>query len=172
MQFPKKVKITTGEEITLRFPEKNDLEKLIRMYTTLSEKSLRFLRPYEFSKEEVKKMFERVDFENVYSVVAENEKGEIVAESRLIKVGEKSAELAVIVHDSYQNKGLGQHLVKEMIEFAKSRGIRRLIAFINERNRVALHIFEKFGFKVEARSHLEPSIMGKDGAALKLVLQI
>ncbi|ADC65554.1 GCN5-related N-acetyltransferase [Ferroglobus placidus DSM 10642] len=172
MNFPKKVKIANGEEITLRFPKKDDLEKLIRMYTTLSENSLRFLRPYEFSKEEVKKMFERVDFENVYSVVAENEKGEIVAESRLIKVSENSAELAVIVHDSYQNKKLGQTLAREMIEFAKSRGFKRLIAFINERNRAALHIFEKLGFKVEARSYLEPSIMGKSGAALKLVLQI
>ncbi len=172
MSLPKKVKIATGESVLLRFPRKDDLEKLVKMYTTLSEKSLRFLRPYRFTKDEVKDMLDRVDFKNVFSIVAENEKGEIVAEARLIRHSNSSAEIGIIVHDDYQNKKLGQNMVREMIEIAKDSNIKKLIAFINEKNEAAIHIFKKFGFKTEKRLGPELYIMGRNEAAIKMALNV
>ena len=160
-----------GKIVRMRFPERSDLEKLVRMYTTLSQESMRFLRPYKFSKNEVRDMLERVDFKNVYSIVAEWE-GEIVAEARLIRHSDKTAEIGIIVHDRFKNQGIGQRLLKEMIEMARKESIEKLIAFVNEKNSAAIHVFKKHGFEVEKRFSAERYIMGRDENALKLSLTL
>jgi len=157
--------------VRIRTPERSDLEKLVKMYTTLSQESMRFLRPYNFSKNEVRDMLERVDFKNVYSVVAEWGK-EIVAEARLIRHSDKTAEVGIIVHDSFKNQGIGQKLLEEMIEIARKEGIEKLIAFVNEKNSTAIHVFKKYGFEVEKRFSAERYVMGRDENALKLSLTL
>ena len=167
---PAKVKLSTGEEVTLREVRDDDLPRLIEMYTTLSDESMRFLRPYRFTASEVREMHARVDRKKVFSIVAENRDGKIVAEGRLIRYSDSSAEFGMIVHDSYQNKKLGQALLRAILNLAKDVGVKRLIGFCSVENRVALHIYTKFGFKVEKEFKPEESVLGREEGVVRLSL--
>ncbi len=161
-----------GVRIRLRFPERDDLEKLIKFYTTLSDRTMRYLRPYRFTKKEVEVMLGRVDFRNVFSIVAECEQGEIVGEVRLITHETGSGEIGIVVHDDYQNRGIGQSLLREMIDLARRKGIEKLISFINEKNSPALHIFRREGFKVEKKFPPKMTLMGREESVVKLSLHL
>jgi|Deesub1362B_J571_1020462.scaffolds.fasta_scaffold00016_104 RimJ/RimL family protein N-acetyltransferase len=158
----KKLKLTTGKEVILRKTRKEDLQKLVDMYTTLSEETLMFLRPYRFTPTEVREMQERVDWKRVFSLVAENS-DKIIAEARLIRYSDSAAEFGIIVHDDYRNMKLGQNLVKMIIELARDVGVRRLIAFCTIDNKIALHIYKKLGFNVEKRLKAEKSVFDEKG---------
>ncbi len=172
MDVLSEIRSKSGKKIVLRFPEKNDLEKLVEMYTTLSDRTMMYLRPYRFTKKEVEVMLGRVDFRNVFSIVAEDEHGKIVGEVRLITHETGSGEIGIIVHDSYQNQGIGQRLLKEIIKLAKEKEIKKLISFINEKNNPALHIFRKEGFTVEKRFPPSMNLMGREESVVKLSLNL
>jgi len=161
-----------GDRVMLRFPEKSDLDGLIKLYTTLSHRTMRFLRPYRFTETEVRVMLERVDFRNVFSIIAESKDGKIIGEVRLITHETGSGEIGIVVHDEYQNQGIGQGLLRAIIELAREKGIRKLISFINEKNSPAIHIFKKEGFEVEKRFHPKMSLMGREEGVLKLSLYL
>ncbi len=170
-KISKKLKLTTGKEVILRKTRKDDLQKLIDMYTTLGEETLRFLRPYKFTPNEVREMQERVDWKKVFSLVAENS-DRIIAEARLIKYSDSAAEFGVIVHDNYRNMKLGQNLVKMIIELARDVGVRRLIAFCTSDNKIALHIYRKLGFKVEKKFEAEKSLFGREEEVVRLAISL
>jgi RimJ/RimL family protein N-acetyltransferase len=168
----KSFKTKNGRDIQIReITSGNEefLESLISMYTSLSSKTLRFLRANPFTSSEVKEMLKRVDGERITSLVALNN-NKVVAEARLIKYSEKTAEFGLIVHDKYQNKGIGQAMVKSIIEACKRRGIKRLIGFCSEKNKVALHIYRKFGFKVEKT--IDNPYISMEGRVLRLSITI
>ena len=165
------VEAKNGRRIVLRFPEKNDLEELKRLYTTLSDRTMRYLRPYRFTEREVEVMLNRVDFRSVFSIVAENG-GRIAGEVRLITHETGSGEIGIVVHDDYQNQGIGQALLREMIKLAKKKKIRKLISFINEKNSPAMHIFRKEGFKIEKRFPPSMNLMGREESVVKLSLHL
>jgi L-amino acid N-acyltransferase YncA len=136
------------EQYRIREVKEHDLEGLIEMYMTLSERTLYFLRSNSFTPGEVREMHSRVDGEKIFSVVAVNDR-KVLGEARLIRYSDTSAEFGIIVHDLYQNRGIGQALLKKIIEICREKRIKRLIGFCSEENEVALHIYKKYGFKVE-----------------------
>ena len=165
-------RVTTknGKNVEIREARVQDLDLLIEMYTTLSEKTLHFLRSNEFTPHEVREMYSRVNGEKVISIVAVN--GEKIAgEARLIKYSKTSAEFGIIVHDLYQNRGIGQALLKKIIEVSKRKGVKRLIGFCTDENKVALHVYQKFGFKVEKVIKNRYLPMG-NGRVLRLSLRL
>jgi len=161
-----------GRRITFRHPEKDDLDALAGMYTTLSDRTMRYLRPYRFTENEVRVMLNRVDFKSVFSIVAVDENGEIAGEVRLITHESGSGEIGIVVHDRYQNRRIGQRLLREIIRIARERGIKKLISFINEKNRKAIHIFSKQGFVVEKKFPPSMNLMGREEGVVKLSLHL
>jgi putative acetyltransferase len=58
------------------------------------------------------------------------------------------------VHDDYQNRGVGSALMAAMIDLADNwLGLRRLELEVWADNAPAVHLYEKFGFKVEGTAH-------------------
>ncbi len=165
------VRSGNGRKIVLRFPEKGDLKELKRLYTTLSDRTMRYLRPYRFTEREVEVMLNRVDFRNVFSIVAEDD-GRIAGEVRLITHETGSGEIGIVVHDDYQNQGIGQALLREMINLARKKKIRKLISFINEKNSTAMHVFTKEGFEMEKRFPPSMNLMGREESVVKLSLHL
>ncbi|AIY91026.1 GNAT family N-acetyltransferase [Geoglobus acetivorans] len=168
----KKMLTPKGRVIRIRPLNENDLDSLIKMYTTLSDSTLKYMRAEKFTEDEVREMFRKVDFERVYSIVAEERDFGIVGELRIIMHETGSGEIGFVVHDEFQYQGIGQSLVREAIEFARKEGIKKLIAFINENNACSIHIFRKYGFVVERRFGPEYHLMGKEEAVLKLALRL
>lgn len=61
------------------------------------------------------------------------------------------AEIAFIVHDDYQRKGIGTFLFQYLIEIAKKRGIRGFKAEILAENTIMLHVIHKCGYPVQSK---------------------
>ena len=61
------------------------------------------------------------------------------------------AEIAFIVHDHYQHKGIGTFLFQYLIEIAQKRGIRGFKAEILAENTIMLHVIHKCGYPVQSK---------------------
>jgi acetyltransferase len=79
-------------------------------------------------------MFCNVDAEHGAALVATLPNGEIAGVARLSNFDTGSAELALVVEDTYQRQGLGHRLLTELIALARSRGLRKLVAFVQRDN--------------------------------------
>lgn len=59
-------------------------------------------------------------------------------------------DIFLVVSKAYQGQKIGQILLEETIAWAEFQGfIRRLELTVQKRNKIALHIYEKFGFTIE-----------------------
>jgi len=65
------------------------------------------------------------------------------------------------VHDDYQDKGIGTALTKHMIQIARKKGLRKITLKVLTQNKKAIHVYEKCGFKIEAKLQKENFINGR-----------
>jgi acyl-CoA hydrolase/GNAT superfamily N-acetyltransferase len=61
------------------------------------------------------------------------------------------ADVAYMIHPDWQGLGLGGHLQRRLIEYAKSKGLRGFTADVLSENEKMLAVFEKGGFKVSSK---------------------
>ncbi|MFS8640718.1 MAG: GNAT family N-acetyltransferase, partial [Symbiobacteriaceae bacterium] len=64
---------------------------------------------------------------------------------------EETAEVAFLVEDAYQGKGLGTLLLERLALIAARHGIRRFVAWTQPDNRQMLEVFRNSGFHLEER---------------------
>ncbi|MBM3166602.1 MAG: GNAT family N-acetyltransferase [Chloroflexi bacterium] len=88
-----------------------------------------------------------VDYHNTFGLVAEMWRGghnDIVAVGRYSRLPcYDSAEVAFVVEDNEQGKGIGTHLLKILSMLAKERGIKTFVAELLSDNVIMLDIFRK-----------------------------
>jgi RimJ/RimL family protein N-acetyltransferase len=63
-----------------------------------------------------------------------------------------TAEVAFVVRDDYQGKGIGTELLSYLTYLAKRQGLHGFTAEVLQENRPMLHLFEKMGFDIEKKS--------------------
>lgn len=66
--------------------------------------------------------------------------------------GSHTAEVAVVVTDEYQNRGIGTELLIHLAYIARRQGLLAFFAEVLKENRIMLHVFEKTGFRIEKES--------------------
>jgi acetyltransferase len=72
---------------------------------------------------------------------------EIIAVGRLSKQhGRNEAELAALVRDEFQGKGLGTELYRRLLEVAKDERIGKVVSTMLGENREMRRVCEKLGF--------------------------
>lgn len=54
----------------------------------------------------------------------------------------------LIVKKEYRNKGIGQELLKFMIDLCKEKGYKQITVGVDTNNKNALHVYQKYGFSV------------------------
>lgn len=69
----------------------------------------------------------------------------------LIDEGTNTAEVAFVVRDDYQNRGIGKELISYLTYLAKKNGLHGFGAQVLMDNKQMLHLFERMGFAVEKR---------------------
>lgn len=73
----------------------------------------------------------------------------ILAVGRLSKLSDgKTAEIAALVSDDYQGRGLGTELLKRLLQHAPSQGIHRITAEMLRDNTLMQSIARKLGFRL------------------------
>lgn len=160
-KYSRESRIKDGREILLRPIMPEDEPLMIKMLEKASSQSL-YLRFFGHVPKVTHKWltrFTHIDYDREIAIVAqiESEKGdkELMGVVRIIEdAWGESAEYAILVADKWQGQGLGNILTDYILEIAKERGIKMIIASVLPTNTGMIRIFEKRGFRID-RSSLE-----------------
>ncbi|HET8594612.1 MAG TPA: ribosomal protein S18-alanine N-acetyltransferase [Intrasporangium sp.] len=81
-------------------------------------------------------------------VVAVDEQGEILGYAGLDHAGESGDVMTIAVAPAAQGRGLGRHLLTELVRRAELSGIRSLLLEVRADNAAARRLYERSGFEV------------------------
>jgi acetyltransferase len=151
-------RLPDGTEVVLRpvRPEDEPLER--EMLATLSQETLtkRFFRSIREITHEMLVRFCNIDYDREMGLVAEmktdDTKRIIGIAGMKINPDSQTGELAVLVHDAFQKRGLGYKLVEMLVEIGKEKGLSELHGYVLTENRDMLRVARHLGFI----SELEP----------------
>ena len=96
-----------------------------------------------------------VDYCSRLALVAEHEvdgRPELIGVSRYEATAEDAAEVAVVVEDGWQRKGLGTILINELLQAAERRGFRQFRAYVLPDNGAVLRLLRRAGAVLERRT--------------------
>lgn len=142
------VRLSDGAKVRVR-PIRPDHDQALRAFhSRLSPESivLRFFGPHPRLSDGEVARFTTVDGVDRMALVAEAG-SEIVAVARYDRSpGSDEAEVAFVVDDTFQGRGLGTILLQHVAAAARSRGIHRLVADTLSENFRMLNVFRDAGF--------------------------
>jgi acetyltransferase len=132
---------------------------MVAFHATLSERSvyLRYFHLMNLSQRIAHERLTRIcfiDYDREMALVAERRNPdtgdhEILAVSRLTKIlGANDGEVAVLVSDQFQGRGLGKELLARLLIVGADEKLSRLKADILPDNRDIMRICEKLGFSL------------------------
>lgn len=166
-EYEKTITLDDGTGVLFRPELSTDTEMLWEMFSTLSQESLRFL-VLPFTRERIERWTNNINYDKalpILAVVQQANKTRIVATASLefseVPTFKHKAEFGITVHDDFQNKGIGIALTRHILEIAKRKGLRKVSLKVVTENSRAIHVYEKCGFKVEAKLEKENFVNGK-----------
>jgi acyl-CoA hydrolase/GNAT superfamily N-acetyltransferase len=148
----------TGLNLLLRPVKLSDEHLLKDFFYSLSNDSLyrRFISTRVDMHHDRLQPFVVIDYtkEMVILAVLEQEEKELIVgmAQYLIDENAHSAEVAFVVRDDYQGKGIGAVLLSYITYLAKKSGLLGFTAAVLMENRQMLQLFEKMGFNIEKRN--------------------
>jgi RimJ/RimL family protein N-acetyltransferase len=149
------VALRDGSEVALRPLEASDRERLSRLFYRLSPESVyqRFLSPLHDPSDAGLDRLLDLDHDQREAIAAMSG-DEVVGVVRYFRDREtRVADLAVLIEDAWQGRGLSLILVERLKELARSRGIKAFTATILSQNRAAIglvrRVFPNATFTVE-----------------------
>jgi acetyltransferase len=140
--------------VTIRAIKAEDAPLLVTFFNTLSPETVffRFLAHLRALPLEWVRHFTVIEYDRDVALVAtrKDEKGEhIVGVGRVMRhTGSIDGELAVVVADNRQGRGLGKILVEDCVRYSAELGMRRIWGVISRDNSRALALAEKLGFSI------------------------
>ncbi len=144
------VLLADGRAAHLRPITVDDAEGLVRFYERVSPESkyLRFFAPYpKLSERDVYK-FTHLDYADRVAFVI-TLAGEIIATGRYDRIDDDQAEVAFLVQDSHQGRGVGQLLLEHLAQAGRERGLRKFVAEVLPENVKMTQVFRDAGYRVE-----------------------
>ncbi len=164
------VVLRDGRTAHVRPISPGDSDALVTFYVDVSDQSkyYRFFAPMPTLSERDLVRFTNVDHrERVAFVLTVAEKILAVASYELLPSGD--AEVAFLVQDAHQGRGIGQLLLEHLGQAARERGVHRFVAEVLPDNQRMLQVFYEQGYQVagdwdEGVMHLEFNIDPTDTA--------
>ncbi len=147
----------SGLEIFLRPVRLSDEPLLKDFFYSLSDQSIyrRFISARTDMPHERLQEFVVIDYtrEMVILAIIGDEENPLVVGVGQYGIDEQThtAEVALVVRDDYQNKGIGTELLNYLTYLAKRQGLHGFTAEVLVGNQPMLHLFEKAGFTIEKR---------------------
>lgn len=142
------IKLKNGEELIIRkYDHCKDRIKLIEMYLDYDPK-FRCLGLPPTNREAIKSWIDYLG-ENGFTIIAEKE-NKIVGHLVIVPSERNEVDLTIFVHQNYQNLGLGQEMMKLIIDFCKKAGFNAITLVTERTNARAIHVYRKLGFEIVA----------------------
>jgi acetyltransferase len=149
-----------GTPVAIRPIRPEDEPAMVKFHATLSERSV-YLRYFHLMNLSQRVSHERltricfIDYDREMALVAERRnphtgESEILGVGRMTKVhGANDGEVAVIVSDNWQGRGLGKELLGRLCKVGADEKLTHLVADILPDNRDVMRICEKLGFSLK-----------------------
>lgn len=147
--YRREMVLADGKRLVIRPITCLDKKTLLQFHTRLSPET-RFFR-YHYSKGELTESdlqnFCDLDYVNSMGLVVEingDKDSDIIAVGRYIRVPpDHTAEIAMVVQDSMQNKGIGTNLLRHLAILARQHDIHRFVGEVLRNNGKMLSVFSK-----------------------------
>lgn len=148
------VLLADGTTVHLRQIMPQDADAVVAMHSRFSERTryLRYFSPYPRIPARDLHRFVNVDHvDREAFVVAAGER--LVAVGRYERLGAQSheAEVAFVVEDAYQGRGVGSVLLEHLAAAAAEAGVTRFVAEVLPENGAMLRVFTDAGYEVTRR---------------------
>jgi acetyltransferase len=148
-----------GTPAVIRPIRPEDEPLMVEFHRTLSERTIhmRYFHAIKLTRRVSHERLLRIcstDFDREIVLVAEHRgpatgKSQITGIGRLSKIpGGSDAEFAILISDTWQNRGIGTELLRRLIEVGREEGVERICADILNGNCEMLRICEKLGFVI------------------------
>ncbi len=155
------VLLRDGRTAHLRPIVPEDAEGLVEFYSLVSKESkyFRFFAPMPTLSDRDVLRFTNVDYhDRVAFVMTVAEK--IIAVGRYDVIEKGQAEVAFLVQDAHQGRGIAQLLLEHLAQAGRERGVDRFVAEVLPDNRRMIQVFREQGYQVkggwdEGVMHLE-----------------
>ena len=148
------VLLVDGSEIRLRAIKPDDAPRLVEFYDRLSRHTAyqRFFTVMKRLPPNWARMLATVDYRRRLALVAEHgPAAELVAVARYEPTDDpRTAEVAFVVQDGFQGKGLGRVLLLYLLEAAQARGVERFRAYVLADNTRMLDLLNR---STDVREH-------------------
>jgi RimJ/RimL family protein N-acetyltransferase len=147
--FERPVMLKGGERVRLRPIRPDDEPRLAELYDRLSRETAyqRFFTVMRRLPPDWARFLANVDYQRRFALVAEDPGAPVptlVGVARYEPVRDEDvAELAFVVEDRWQGRGLGAVLVRELLRAAELNGLRRFRAYVLGDNRRMLHLLTR-----------------------------
>ncbi|HRE47092.1 MAG TPA: GNAT family N-acetyltransferase [Aggregatilineales bacterium] len=150
--FPKTVTLN-GTAFTLRLMTAKDRHSVVNFVSHLPENDTLFMRRDVTQPEAVDEWIHDIEKDRTITILVE-ERGNIAAYGSLhynqLFWNRHLAELRVLVSSMYRRRGLASALAKELIVFARTLGLDKVVAYVASEDRRAREVMEQIGFRAEA----------------------
>jgi acetyltransferase len=142
----KPVILTDGTPVTLRPIRPEDESALTALYERLSPQTAyqRFFTVMRRLPPDWAHILANVDYDRRMAIAAISPDGELIGVARYV-YDERAheAEIAIVIEDRWQGRGLGKLLLGDLIGYAAGRGIRRLRAYVLADNLRMLNLIRR-----------------------------
>ena len=158
-ELEREILLGDGTRLMIRPIRPDDEPGLVNLYDRLSQHTAyqRFFTVTKRLPPNWAHFLANVDYRRRLALVAEPEVGELVAVARYEPTDdEEVAEVAFVVVDAYQGRGLGKILLDSLLEAAHARGIHRFRAYVLADNARMLGLLARFTHIVER--HVESGV--------------
>jgi GNAT superfamily N-acetyltransferase len=146
-----------GLEVRFRAIKPSDEEEMRRLFYRFSDEAIyyRYFSPIRAMPHAKMQEYVNIDYQRVMSLVGlagEAAGRHIIAEGRyVLSRYEPFADVAFVVDEDFQGRGIATYLVKLLVEVARKQGIKGFTADVLASNRAMMKVFEKSNLKVHAR---------------------
>ncbi|RMI46368.1 GNAT family N-acetyltransferase [Actinomadura harenae] len=151
-QWEADVVLTDGGTAHLRPIRPEDADLLRSFYARLSAETIyyRFFSPRPHLSDREIQHFTNVDHDRRVGLIA-TIGGDMVAVVRYDRLTNRpgTAEVAFLVEDAHQGRGLGAVLLEHIAAAARERGVHRFVASVLPDNRRMTRVFREAGYKAE-----------------------
>src|SRR3954471_23386253 len=148
------VLLADGSAIHLRQIRPDDAGAIVEFHSRMSDRTryLRYFSPYPRIPERDLERFINVDHRDREAFVIVSGP-RIMAVGRYERLGADSpeAEVAFVVEDAHQGRGIGSVLLEHLAEAAREHGISRFVAEVLPENGGMLRVFSDFGYQVQRK---------------------
>ena len=152
-----------GSKVNIRAIHPDDKDGLVRAFVALEPQTirLRFFYPKQSLTDDELRRLQQMDYQRQVGLAATVQcRGEEV----IVGFGEyvacdRSAEIAFVVEEDWQGRGIGSRLLQHLIRIARERGVVQFEAEVLKENGPMLTVFRRSGLPMTTRNSDDDTVL-------------